>query len=515
MRKIAYLLHGFLFTVGSVVAVSITYPPAKKFFPPTDFIVPAIILIILFGLLFILSRGLTGDASLAGIVTTLFVLALFYQWILNALAVGCILLGLIIFYVVRRRMVSQENIHVISSLVSIIMVGSFFYQFLIISVIPSLHIRTLTMPDVLGDQQEIQPLADQPDIYYIILDGYGQAEMLQALHGYDNSNFISALQARGFLVASHSRSNYPRTSLSLASSLNMQYLDLLAYSMGDSDLWWPLIDIIRQSQVRLVLEKAGYRFVSVASGWDFTNISNADVYEKPYLVVLNDFQKGFLQSNNLHYLGSLDQSLFSFPSYNEYRRMILYAFEVLPKVASTPGPTFTFVHILAPHPPFVFDENGGPINPDYPLSLFDKSTLFDSLADYRDGYFSELVFINRMTLSAVDAIIASSKIPPVIIIQGDHGPGMIGDYDVLEKACLYERFSIMNAYYLPNSTPGLIPDDISPVNTFRVVFNEYLGTDFKLLPNKQYYSPIETMYKFTDVTTQIGSTCETPENNLP
>jgi hypothetical protein len=295
----------------------------------------------------------------------------------------------------------------------------------------------------------------------------------------------------------------------------MQYLDPLSSSMGDSDLWWPLIGVIHQSQARLILEKAGYRFVSIASGWDFSNVSDAEVYEKPYSIVLNDFQKGFLQSTNLHYLGDLDQSLISFPSYDEYRRMIIYGFEALPKIASMPGSKFIFVHILAPHPPFVFDENGNPLNPDYPLTLIDKPRMFDSLADYQHGYFSELAFINRMTLAAVDAILTHSKTPPVIIIQGDHGPGMIGNYDVFESACLYERFSILNAYYLPNATPGLISDDISPVNTFRIVFNEYLGTDFEVLPNRQYYSPVEAMYRFRDVTVQIGSTCEIPENGSP
>ena len=467
-----------------------------------------------FGLLFILMYGLTRRASLAGIMTTLFVLAIFYHWILNVLAVGCILAGLLIMGIIRR-MVSLDDLHAVSSVVSVLVIGFFIYQFLKISVIPSIHVKSPTLPPVSGGQQEFPSRADRPDIYYIILDGYGQSEMLRALHDYDNSNFVSALQARGFVVASHSRSNYPRTLLSLASSLNMQYLDPLSSSMGDSDLWWPLTGTIHQSQVRLVLEEAGYRFVSIASGWDFSSVSNAEVYEKPYLIVLNDFQKGFLLRTNLRYLGDLDQSFISFPSYDAYRRMIVYGFEALPEIASMPGSKFVFAHILAPHPPFVFDDNGNPLNPDYPLTLQDKPGIFGSLADYQHGYFSELAFINRMTLAAVDAILADSKTPPVIIIQGDHGPGMIGNYDVFESACLYERFSILNAYYLPNATPGLITDDISPVNTFRIVFNEYLGTDFEVLHNRQYYTTVEAMYQFRDVTVQIGSTCEIPENGSP
>src|SRR5688572_19610664 len=38
----------------------------------------------------------------------------------------------------------------------------------------------------------------RPDIYYIILDGYGRQDILQALYGFDNSSFLNELSARGF-----------------------------------------------------------------------------------------------------------------------------------------------------------------------------------------------------------------------------------------------------------------------------------------------------------------------------
>jgi hypothetical protein len=189
MRKLTYMLHGFVFAGGSVVVAYVTNPPARTFFPPSDIAIPAVVLMVAFGLLFLLSFGLTGRASLAGIMTTLFVLALLYHWILNVLAIGFILAGLLIVGIIRRR-VSLEDLHAVSSVVSILVIGFFLYQFLKISVIPSIHIRPPTMPSVLGGQQEFPSRADQPDIYYIILDGYGQAEMLQALHGYDNSDFV-------------------------------------------------------------------------------------------------------------------------------------------------------------------------------------------------------------------------------------------------------------------------------------------------------------------------------------
>ena len=59
----------------------------------------------------------------------------------------------------------------------------------------------------------------RPDIYYIILDAYAGADMLEEFYDFNNSEFINYLITQGFYVASKSRSNYIPTGNSLASSL--------------------------------------------------------------------------------------------------------------------------------------------------------------------------------------------------------------------------------------------------------------------------------------------------------
>src|SRR5690349_7474991 len=71
---------------------------------------------------------------------------------------------------------------------------------------------------------------NRPDIYYIILDAYGRADVLQSLMGYDNHDFLNALRQRGFYVADCSQANYAYTEFSLTSSLNYDYLDQLDVS---------------------------------------------------------------------------------------------------------------------------------------------------------------------------------------------------------------------------------------------------------------------------------------------
>src|SRR5512147_1694421 len=50
-----------------------------------------------------------------------------------------------------------------------------------------------------------------PDIYYLILDAHGRADVLQSMYGVDSSSFINFLKQSGFYVADQSHSNYIQT----------------------------------------------------------------------------------------------------------------------------------------------------------------------------------------------------------------------------------------------------------------------------------------------------------------
>jgi len=47
-------------------------------------------------------------------------------------------------------------------------------------------------------------------------------------------------------------------------------------------------------------------------------------------------------------------------------------------------------------------------------------------------------------------------------------------------------FPILNAYYFPEEGDKLLYDSITPVNTFRILFNYYFGQDFILLDDINY-----------------------------
>lgn len=363
------------------------------------------------------------------------------------------------------------------------------------------------------DIEDISVLAELR--YYIILDGYGRADMLQAVHGFNNSAFVDALEQSGFIVASRSQANYPRTLLSLSSSLNMQYLETMSSVMGDSNLWWPVMGTVQQSEVRKILQNWGYKTVFFASVWDYTDIRDGDFYEAPYPVMLKNFYNSFLNFTNLSILRSIDRFGVAYPSYDTHRRIILFSFKRLPEVAAIPGPKFVFAHIVAPHPPYVFDRTGNPVDSDFPYSLIDPYRQRGDILESRNSYLDQLMFINQEILTTIDGILANSNIPPSIILQADHGPGILIDYNSIENSCLYERFSILNAYYLPGVDRDSVPMDLSPVNSFRFIFNSYFQTKLEILPNRQYFSTSDNFYQFTDVTGQTNDMCKTNSDGVP
>jgi hypothetical protein len=120
--------------------------------------------------------------------------------------------------------------------------------------------------------------SQKPDIYYIILDGYARKDVLMDLYEYDNSEFLDALSQKGFYIADHSQSNYSQTMLSLASSLNFEYLDDFSFAANDSINRRPLRSLIEKSKVLFLLKEQGYQFVTFQTGFPDTTLKNADIF---------------------------------------------------------------------------------------------------------------------------------------------------------------------------------------------------------------------------------------------
>jgi hypothetical protein len=341
--------------------------------------------------------------------------------------------------------------------------------------------------------------ARQPDIYYIILDGYGRADVLLDEYGFDNSGLVDYLREKGFLVASQSRSNYPQTLLSIASSLNFVYLDeVLGNRLGDLRDRRFVRELLRDSRAVGLLRKAGYSTVAFASEFYEAEIASADLRVAEWWFP-NTFETGLINMTPVPWLMAKTGSPLL---YDLHRARILYSFAQLARMPAVPGPKFVYAHIFVGHPPFVFGPNGEKVTPDRPYNWDEGDAYVSnpgaSLEEYRERYEGQVTFLNQRLKATLDSILADSGQPPIVIVQGDHGPGSGLNMTELGKTDVRERYSILNAYYLPNSNAEtMFYDSISPVNTFRLVLNSYFGTKFPLLPDKSYYTPFLQPYQFT------------------
>jgi hypothetical protein len=181
------------------------------------------------------------------------------------------------------------------------------------------------------------------------------------------------------------------------------------------------------------------------------------------------------------------------------RRRTLFLLEQLNNnIINIPGPKFVFAHFIIPHRPFVFGSNGEEVDPKF----YQPGKMgFDV---FSEGYINQVKFINKNIEEVINLILETSSSPPVIIIQADHGPDFwsvkITEENPAEESWDFQshRMYILNAYYFPGDTSGLY-EDISPVNTFRLIFNKYFGKNYEMLEDTSRYSSHARPYDYSVV----------------
>jgi len=334
--------------------------------------------------------------------------------------------------------------------------------------------------------QNTQP----PDIYYIILDSYARDDMLLRDYGLDISDFIQQLDDNGFYVPRCSQSNYGGTALSLSSSLNMNYLDqvlppaVIAQGSAESvtEFYLEMNKTINDSLVRQIFENLGYKMVSFPTDFWLTEWTDADYYiaggTRPLDVLINfhritDFEVLFLRTTFLRVFEEAsakwvgpNTTRIETPEKHRADSVLFTLYELGYVPQNIPGPKFVFAHIMSPHSPFVFSPTGG----------------FIVTGSKDPGYPNQVQYLNQRVILLVQSIIAGSGVPPIIILQSDHGL----DNEV--------RLGNFMALYFPNSGSSVLYPNMTPVNIFRLVLNTYFGQTFPLLPDISYRSDSFTTY---------------------
>ena len=321
--------------------------------------------------------------------------------------------------------------------------------------------------------------ASSPDIYYIVLDKYARHDVLKTHFDYDNSPFIDYLTNAGFYVAKRARCNYLGTDWSLSSSLNYDYLDTLLRAARQKPTY-ATRGRVWNSRICRVLKDKGYKYIQLDSGWHVTQASPyADIVMPRSVFDLTELERVFIDRSVLRvpFEHQLDAYL---------RRRTLRQFDDLVRISRIKEKTFTFAHIVCPHGPYVFDRQGN-----MPATRTGHGTEESKL------YVNQLHYTNKLVRQTVDSIMANSHVPPIIILQSDHGcvppdkvpsdgnrAPTLSDEQLIKYARL--RSPILSAYYFPGAGTKALYETITPVNSFRVMLNEYFGGDYALLPDVTY-----------------------------
>jgi len=324
---------------------------------------------------------------------------------------------------------------------------------------------------------------EKPDVYYIILDMYARPDALLEEYGIDVMDFVSEMESLGFYYASESQSNYDETFTSLSTSLNLQ---LIGDYVQENDIASGSAiyqDLLIHSETRSIFENMDYQIVAFSTGYRWSELSDANIYYETKstnpLSGLSPFESLLFKSTMVYpfrgYLYALipdkdvegDSALSTQRAHIETQRNIL---ELLPQIAENQNPTFTFAHILIPHAPFIFDEDGTILeDPGYYSG--EMSGPVDDFYEL-DGYTRQVKFISAQMLFIAEQILEDSDSPPIIVIQADHG--WKGE----------NRQEILNLYFFPDQDYEALYASITPVNTFRVIFDQYFGLDYEVVEDR-------------------------------
>lgn len=366
----------------------------------------------------------------------------------------------------------------------------------------------------------------KPDIYYLVFDRYTNSNVLKESFNYDNSEMTKFLDEQDFVIRQNALSNYPFTMSSIASTMAMNYFPELERKFGRDGSWQsaaPYRSVFNDPPIARVLKSHGYQYNQVSSWWDFARIGiKADsqptrsyrlrVLNKPFY--LSDLQRDIFFKSILSPWVKKGLTLFDkgVIKYDIDRNPIenfdaqMSSLKAIAARADKSTPQFSFAHVLAPHPPYIFDANGN-------IPSYDHESN-DNGVDESVKYTSELTYLNKRIKDLITRIREDSP-SSIIVIQADEGPypkqfrgpmSATHYYNPLElpQKQMQQKFGVFATYYMPGIASEELSQLDSSVNVFRFILDNYLGYDLKMLPDCQLSSGNKfNIYNYTVVNDRL------------
>jgi len=305
----------------------------------------------------------------------------------------------------------------------------------------------------------------KPDIYIILLDGYPGEEQLMKGFQYDNATLKDQLSTRGFKTMSHAHSNYLFTPYSVASILNMQYVDSTKVN-GSREKGVPwAFKWINKNRAISFLKSTGYKFYNYSIfqvAGQAAPTGNAFVSANTKLITGNTFLARFRKdvifniATRFNWKSYLSTALYQANKDNKK----LYDLTLKKVKTKQTEPKVVLTHFLMPHDPYYFDEAG---------NLRDYDNLSKIGLANNDAFLSNLKYANKKVIGLVDSLLVNSPAPPVIILLSDHG------YRYDFKNPLKYAYKNFFSVYFPDRNYQGFSDSMIAVNFFSTILNNRFG----------------------------------------
>jgi hypothetical protein len=378
----------------------------------------------------------------------------------------------------------------------------------------------------IGGKAGGETTSTRPHIVHIVLDGYSRDDVLARDYGYENSNFLAALTARGFKIAAGATTPYNQTTLSLAATFQGGYLDpdQLA-ELDENDVWLRrrLMDKITDGPVHAVLKQRGYNFFA-------THVGLTGFYRYPEDTMLLGapprgarwtFEHSLLYKRNIKTITPLADWI-AWRGLRQLNRDLRFSFDYnsfgapIAAALAEGVPIHLYQHILAPHPPFTITVEGGDTQRWLPYTQFiatGNAIIYgqpERREHYIQGYLEKLRYTNRALIGHIDRIMAAIPEPRVIIIQSDHGGSAYYNHDEQELACIRERYGTLFAVQASPEAPFIRDGEngaYNSVNIYRDIFAAYFGFETPPLPAKSYFSGWNNLRQLEPVDLSSAKAC--------
>lgn len=341
-----------------------------------------------------------------------------------------------------------------------------------------------------------KPLKQKPHILYIVPDRYANNNNLLKFYNFSNEKFTKALRDRGFYVWDNQYANYLKTFQSLASGLNIGYLDELMAQQGtDATSYQPIYSLVNNYQFQRILQKNQYFYTHAGSWWQPT-ANNA--YANQNINTLDQFSESI--NNYLTLLTAVDLENLGYAKCERVERQK----KAILQAVKQPEPQYIFWHLLTTHPPYIYHDDG---------SCREEEEYFeDSWAEREKAYLTHIQLTNELLLKMIDSLQKESARPLIIAIQSDEGPY---PYRYMLEKDIYNfwnapieetdmKMGIFNALYLPSQNYENYDRQTTVINNTRLILNELYGPELALLDHSIYIFRDETApYALKDVTDQL------------